>query len=367
MIGPTATEVATQLLTEATTTLGWKSSHAMLAPQEEAVLRYVMIQYPLRGSSPSREAIGVALSIGNPDEVQAALGRLEKVDLLCLDPERREIRCAYPFSSFPTKHVVTFLNWSETRPVYAMCAVDALGIPFMFHRDVAIKSSCPHCGRPITIEVRNRRIASYAPAEVVVWMTSNRTECAAASVCPTLNFFCSQAHVEAWRKASAKEAGFVLSLGEALFVARGLFGGLLTKTGNSLAGDNGSRAVPLASQETATAMTTVGGLLAAFLASLCCVGPLVLTALGIGVGATGFLAGAAGALKALLPYRPVFIGLTALLLGAGFYFTCRTPKSGCGSGATCVPTSGQRRSRLLLWVASALALGFILSPYWLGL
>jgi mercuric ion transport protein len=117
----------------------------------------------------------------------------------------------------------------------------------------------------------------------------------------------------------------------------------------------------------APTITTTGSLLAAFLASLCCVGPLVLTALGVGVGATGFLASTAGALKALLPYRPFFIGLTALLLGAGFYLTYRTPKSGCGSGATCAPTSGQRRSRLLLWVASGLALVLILAPYWLGL
>jgi mercuric ion transport protein len=85
------------------------------------------------------------------------------------------------------------------------------------------------------------------------------------------------------------------------------------------------------------------------------------------VGATGFLAGAAGALKAFLPYRPFFIGLTALLLGAGFYLTYRTPKSACASGTTCAPLSDRRRGRLILWVASALALGFILAPYWLGL
>lgn len=117
----------------------------------------------------------------------------------------------------------------------------------------------------------------------------------------------------------------------------------------------------------ATTITTTGGLVVAFLASLCCLGPVALAALGVGVGATGFLAGTADALKALLPYRPVFIGLTALLLGAGFSLAYRTPKSRCAPEATCVPTSDRRRGRVILWIASVLALALILAPYWVGL
>ena len=79
------------------------------------------------------------------------------------------------------------------------------------------------------------------------------------------------------------------------------------------------------SESTTTTVTTSGGLLAAFLASLCCLGPLVLAALGVGVGATGVLASTAGTLKALLPYRPYFIGLTAVLFGVAFYFSYRRP------------------------------------------
>ena len=77
---------------------------------------------------------------------------------------------------------------------------------------------------------------------------------------------------------------------------------------------------------------SVGGLSAALLASVCCIGPLVFAALGVGVGATGFLAGTAGFLKGLLPYRPAFIGLTILLLGVSFYLAYGKPKS-----AVCAP------------------------------
>ncbi|MGQ0694767.1 MAG: mercuric transporter MerT family protein [Nitrospiraceae bacterium] len=113
--------------------------------------------------------------------------------------------------------------------------------------------------------------------------------------------------------------------------------------------------------------TSAGGLVAAFLASVCCVGPLILAALGVGVGATGFLASTAGFLKALLPYRPWFIGVTVVLLGVAFYQTYRRPKATCTPGVACVPASSRRKARVVIWVITAMALVLILAPYWLGL
>jgi mercuric ion transport protein len=120
-------------------------------------------------------------------------------------------------------------------------------------------------------------------------------------------------------------------------------------------------------ERTTTVVTTSGGLLAAFLASLCCLGPLVLAALGAGVGATGFLAGTASALKTLLPYRPYFIGMTVVLLGVTFYQVYRKPKSICAPKTGCAPVSGLHKARVVLWVIAAMALVLILAPYWLGL
>jgi mercuric ion transport protein len=120
-------------------------------------------------------------------------------------------------------------------------------------------------------------------------------------------------------------------------------------------------------ESTTTTVTTTGGLLVAFLASLCCLGPLVLGALGVGVGATGVLAGTAGALKALLPYRPYFIGLTVVLFGVAFYVSYRQPTTTCAPGSRCASATGTRLNRTILWVVAAVALGVILAPYWLDL
>lgn len=113
---------------------------------------------------------------------------------------------------------------------------------------------------------------------------------------------------------------------------------------------------------------SIGGLSAASLASVCCIGPLVLAALGVGVGATGFLADTAGVLKGLLPYRSAFIGLTILLLGIGFYLAYRKPNSAlCAPGEVCAQGYSKGGNRTWLWIMASLALVLVLAPYWLGL
>ena len=114
-------------------------------------------------------------------------------------------------------------------------------------------------------------------------------------------------------------------------------------------------------------ITAVWGVMTAFLASVCCIGPLVLAALGMGVGATGFLAGTAGFLKALLPYRPAFIGLTGLLVGISFYLAYWKPKTACPPGGICRSEEAPGSKRVWLWTMAAIALALVLAPYWLGL
>ena len=114
-------------------------------------------------------------------------------------------------------------------------------------------------------------------------------------------------------------------------------------------------------------ITAVWGVMTAFLASICCIGSVMFAALGIGVGATGFLTGTAAFLRFLLPYRPIFIGLTILLLGISFYLAHRRSKPVCVSGNVCVPGAINRANRTLLWVLAVLALGLIVAPYWWGL
>ena len=91
----------------------------------------------------------------------------------------------------------------------------------------------------------------------------------------------------------------------------------------------------------------VAGVLAAIGASVCCLGPLVLLALGIG-GAW------IGSLTTLEPYRPIFIGLTLLFVGVAFRRLYLVPQV-CERGALCADPKVTRRQRLIFWlVATAL-------------
>jgi mercuric ion transport protein len=99
----------------------------------------------------------------------------------------------------------------------------------------------------------------------------------------------------------------------------------------------------------------IAGILSAIGASICCVGPLVLLALGIS-GAW------IGSLTALEPYRPIFIGLTVVFLGFAFYrlYLVRpscSPESGCANPRTL------KRQRVAFWIVTILVLSLIAVPW----
>lgn len=98
----------------------------------------------------------------------------------------------------------------------------------------------------------------------------------------------------------------------------------------------------------------VAGVLAGIGASVCCVGPLVLLALGIS-GAW------IGNLTILEPYRPIFIGLTLLFLGLAFRRLYLVPQV-CAPGMPCADPKTSRRQRLTFWTVAVLMLGLLAVP-----
>src|SRR5258706_2273895 len=91
------------------------------------------------------------------------------------------------------------------------------------------------------------------------------------------------------------------------------------------------------------------GAVSAVAASLCCIGPLVALALGLG----GF-AGAAFFAK----WRPLLLGLTLLVLGLAWYLACRKPKiTLCSEPDRCAAKPVSQWHRLVLCGMTALVLG----------
>lgn len=104
-------------------------------------------------------------------------------------------------------------------------------------------------------------------------------------------------------------------------------------------------------------LTLGGAVLAALAASSCCVGPLILAALGIG---------GAGAFAALGAYRTYILAVTAVMLAGGFYLTYRKPRAVTAGGDACGceqprPKAG-RAGKIGLWVATAVVVAFAAAP-----
>jgi mercuric ion transport protein len=99
----------------------------------------------------------------------------------------------------------------------------------------------------------------------------------------------------------------------------------------------------------------IAGILSAIGASICCVGPLVLLALGVS-GAW------ISSLTALEPYRPIFFGLALLFLGCAFY-RLYLVRPACSPESACANPSTLKRRRLGFWFVALLVIGLIAVPW----
>ncbi|MDC0663427.1 mercuric ion transporter MerT [Marinobacter sp. SS21] len=103
----------------------------------------------------------------------------------------------------------------------------------------------------------------------------------------------------------------------------------------------------------------VAGGAAAILASTCCLGPLVLIAL-------GFSGAWIGNLTILEPYRPIFIGVALVAL----FFAWRRiyrPAQSCKPGDVCAAPQANRVYQVIFWFVAALVLIALAFPYLLPL
>ena len=112
-----------------------------------------------------------------------------------------------------------------------------------------------------------------------------------------------------------------------------------------------------ANSDAVSKATLTGGLIAAILASVCCVGPLVLVMIGV-----------SGAwisnLTLLEPYRLVFAGVALVFMGLAWHRIYRAPAAAeCEPGTMCALPQTNRVYRVMFWVVSALVLLALVFPY----
>ncbi len=99
----------------------------------------------------------------------------------------------------------------------------------------------------------------------------------------------------------------------------------------------------------------LGAVGAAVAASICCLGPLLLVALGVS-GAW------IGSLRTLEAYRPMLMLATASFLAFAFLRVYRPRQEACAAGSTCANLATKRLSKTSLWLATLLVIALLVSP-----
>jgi hypothetical protein len=200
------------------------AAQADLPPALADLHRQVLRAFLATGRAPEaadlrRMADGLGLHPGE------AMQPLADADLVHTDPATGAVTTAYPFSGTPTAHVVRL----DGAPLlYAMCAIDALGIPLMTGRDGVISSVSPATCETITVEHRARTWRWQPATAVVVIAGTGAPGPSVRCTCPFITFHATASRAARYLSDGAVAAGRIVSQSEAVDAARAEFGQLLT-------------------------------------------------------------------------------------------------------------------------------------------
>jgi hypothetical protein len=196
---------------------------ARLSNAERDFYRWILRSFADAGAPEPDAVRDTALQLGL--EPVDALAKLAREDLVHQDAGTGEIVVAYPFSGRPTEHRV---HIGHGRDVNAMCAVDALGIPFMLEEATEIVSRDPRTDEVIRVWVDPGRQVRWEPEGAAVFAGAQRREGPSSAVCCAfVNFFASRESAERYVREAPAVAGGVLSIPEAVEIGRTVFGDLL--------------------------------------------------------------------------------------------------------------------------------------------
>ena len=176
------------------------------------------------GAPPSRRQLDSEAASLHLD-VEHTLRALAAEDLIQLDAAG-EIQVAYPFSRQPTRHRVTYRSGTS---VYAMCAIDALGIAAMLGTGLDIDSTDPTSGDPVRVQMRwNGEAEAWTPGDAVVIARSIDTDGTTAQICCRhVHFFASPAQANRYLDAHPSLTAVLVDIPSGAEIARRIFGSLL--------------------------------------------------------------------------------------------------------------------------------------------
>jgi alkylmercury lyase len=193
-----------------------------LPGQARTFHRAVLRQFVATGGPPSASQLASYSSAAQID-LHEAVALLARHDLVH-QAGSGDIEVAYPFSTRPTDHQVSLSNGIR---VFAMCALDALGIPLMISEDATINSVDPETRRPVTVQRRGKEWQWQPDSAVVVLAWTDGTCARAFGLCQSTNFHAGTESAERWLAGSPTVTGMVVDHDSAVALAARSFETLL--------------------------------------------------------------------------------------------------------------------------------------------
>jgi hypothetical protein len=189
---------------------------------ESTLYRWILRHFADAGAPSADETRAEASRLGL--DFEQTRNKLAAEDLIHFD-SGGEVAVAYPFSGRATAHRVVI----DGHSVFAMCAIDALGIAPMLRKPILVTSLDPVTEAEITVWLQPDGTGTGQPTEAAV--VAGRA-CEGASFqgcCQVLNFFESADTAESYLRAHGDITGQVISLPEAIETGRCVFGDVLAQ------------------------------------------------------------------------------------------------------------------------------------------
>ncbi|WP_051516003.1 alkylmercury lyase family protein [Candidatus Blastococcus massiliensis] len=201
------------------------------APADARALHRVLLASLATGEGVPPTAEAAAAAGLTADRARAALAELVAAELVAADAAGA-VTGVFPLSAVPTRHVVRL---DDGRRLYAMCAVDALGVPAMLGRPATVDSADPGTGRPVRVEVPAGNPGDAPegdaqppvpdPPEAVVLLARTGTGPLASECCSVIDFYDDPTEANAALEQRGM-TGVVLPLRDAHALGVALFGRL---------------------------------------------------------------------------------------------------------------------------------------------
>ena len=200
----------------------WRAAAQPADPTETAVHQAILRFFATSGCAPTAAQLAETFS-GHAVPIEQILQHLHDADVIRTDTDGI-IVAAYPFSGTPTPHRVRIAGGPT---VYAMCAVDALGISAMLGTQVTITTTDPETNDPIPLTAGSQLVTAQ-PATTVVFVGAQAgLGPSAETCCSHLNFFTERRTAQKWADGHSGINGDIVELPDAHHLGSVIFGDLL--------------------------------------------------------------------------------------------------------------------------------------------